>query len=57
MQFAKWQSQLYKLDSDRIIHSLKTAIALLFGLLISYLFKLPLQGGWVVITILVVMCA
>ncbi|EDP46743.1 FUSC family protein [Rickettsiella grylli] len=49
--------QLYKLDHDRVIHSLKTAIALLFGLLISYLFKLPLQGRWVIITILVVMCA
>ncbi|MFZ0218654.1 MAG: FUSC family protein [Candidatus Aquirickettsiella sp.] len=56
MQFVKWQF-LRKLDSDRVIHSLKTAIALLFGLLLSYLFKLPLQGRWVVITILVVMCA
>jgi uncharacterized membrane protein YccC len=57
MQFAQWQLRLRRLDSDRLIHSLKTAIALLFGLLISYLFKLPLQGRWVVITILVVMCA
>ncbi|OIZ94189.1 hypothetical protein A1D18_04850 [Candidatus Rickettsiella isopodorum] len=57
MQFTQWQLQLHKLNSDRIIHSLKTAIALLFGLLVSYLFKLPLQGRWVVITILVVMCA
>lgn len=57
MQFTKWWYQLRTLDSDRVIHSLKTAIALLFGLLISYLFKLPLQGRWVVITILVVMCA
>lgn len=57
MQFAQWQFQLRRLDSDRFVHSLKTAIALLFGLLISYLFKLPLQGRWVVITILVVMCA
>ncbi|MGC1855010.1 MAG: FUSC family protein [Candidatus Aquirickettsiella sp.] len=57
MQFAQWQLWLRKLDSDRLVHSLKTAIALLFGLLISYLFKLPLQGRWVVITILVVMCA
>jgi len=57
MQLAKGWYQLRTLDSDRVIHSLKTAIALLFGLLISYLFKLPLQGRWVVITILVVMCA
>lgn len=57
MQFPKWRLQLRRLDSDRLVHSLKTAIALLFGLLISYLFKLPLQGRWVVITILVVMCA
>jgi uncharacterized membrane protein YgaE (UPF0421/DUF939 family) len=57
MQFAKWRFQLLRLDGDRLVHSLKTAIALLFGLLLSYLFKLPLQGRWVVITILVVMCA
>lgn len=57
MQFIQWRHQLHRLDSDRLVHSLKTAIALLFGLLISYLFKLPLQGRWVVITILVVMCA
>ena len=57
MQFIQWRHQLRRLDSDRLVHSLKTAIALLFGLLISYLFKLPLQGRWVVITILVVMCA
>ena len=57
MQFPKWQIKLRRLDNDRMVHSLKTAIALLFGLLISYLFKLPLQGRWVVITILVVMCA
>lgn len=57
MQFPKWWYQLRALESDRVIHSLKTAIALLVGLLISYLFKLPLQGRWVVITILVVMCA
>lgn len=57
MQITQWRHQLHRLDSDRLVHSLKTAIALLFGLLISYLFKLPLQGRWVVITILVVMCA
>jgi uncharacterized membrane protein YgaE (UPF0421/DUF939 family) len=57
MQFAKWWYTLRTLDSDRLIHSFKTAIALLIGLLTSYLFKLPLQGAWVVITILVVMCA
>lgn len=57
MQFTQWRHQLRRLDNDRLVHSLKTAIALLFGLLISYLFKLPLQGRWVVITILVVMCA
>ncbi len=37
MQFAQWQLWLRRLDSDRLVHSLKTAIALLFGLLISYL--------------------
>lgn len=57
MQLTQWRHQLSKLDNDRLVHSLKTAIALLFGLLISYVFKLPLQGRWVVITILVVMCA
>lgn len=57
MQFAKWWYQLRALDSDRVIHSLKTAIALLIGLLISYKFKLPQQGAWVIITILVLMCA
>ena len=57
MQFTQWRRPLRRIDSDRLVHSLKTAIALLFGLLISYLFKLPLQGRWVVITILVVMCA
>lgn len=57
MQFNQWRHQLRRLDSDRIVHSLKTAIALLLGLLISYLFKLPLQGRWVVMSILVVMCA
>lgn len=57
MQLTQWRHQFRRLDNDRLVHSLKTAIALLFGLLISYLFKLPLQGRWVVITILVVMCA
>lgn len=57
MQFTKGWHPLRILDSDRLIHSLKTAIALLFGLLISYLFNLPLQGRWVVVTILVLMCA
>ncbi|TLY47577.1 MAG: hypothetical protein E6K54_04045 [Gammaproteobacteria bacterium] len=57
MQFTQWRHSFRNLDNDRVVHSLKTAIALLFGLLISYSFKLPLQGRWVVITILVVMCA
>lgn len=57
MQFAKWRFQFFRLDNDRLVHSLKTAIALLFGLLVSYFFKLPLQGQWVLISILVVMCA
>ncbi|MGB8286286.1 MAG: FUSC family protein [Candidatus Aquirickettsiella gammari] len=57
MRFAKWRFQLFRLDNDRLVHSLKTAIALLFGLLFSYFFKLPLQGQWVLISILVVMCA
>jgi Fusaric acid resistance protein family len=57
MQIAQWRHQLRRLDNDRLVHSLKTAVALLLSLLISYLFKLPLQGRWVVITILVVMCA
>lgn len=57
MQFTKWRFQFFRLDNDRLVHSLKTAIALLFGLLFSYFFKLPLQGQWVLISILVVMCA
>lgn len=57
MQFSKWKFKLPKLDNNRLVHSLKTAIAFLFGLLISLVFHLPLQGRWVLISILVVMCA
>lgn len=50
-------SRWITLDSNRLIHSLKTAIAFLSGLLIARLFHFPLQGQWVLISILVVMCA
>jgi uncharacterized membrane protein YccC len=45
------------LNNDRIIHGLKTAIALLIGMLVVHLFNLPVQGRWVLISILIVMCA
>ncbi len=54
-------SKLYRfisgLDGNRLIHSLKTAIAFLLGTFIVRVFDLPLQGRWVLITILVVMCS
>lgn len=43
-------------DLERLIHSLKTAIAVLIGYLIAHVIGLP-SGQWIVITILVVMCA
>ncbi len=50
-------SQLTKLDNNRLIHSLKTAIAFLIGLLIVWVFHLPAHGQWLLISLLVVMCA
>lgn len=50
-------SQRIKLNPNRLIHSLKTAIAFLLGLLIARWLHFPLQGQWVLISILVVMCA
>jgi uncharacterized membrane protein YccC len=54
-------SKLYRfisgLDGNRLIHSLKTAIAFLLGTFIVRIFNFPLQGRWVLITILVVMCS
>lgn len=47
----------YKLDSNRIIHSLKTAIAFLIGIFIVRLFNFPQQGQWILVSLLVVMCA
>ena len=46
-----------KLDNNRIIHSLKTAIAFLLGVFIVRVFHFPLDGRWVLISILVVMCS
>jgi uncharacterized membrane protein YccC len=43
-------------DNNRLIHSLKTAIAFLIGTFIVRVFSFP-QGQWVLISILVVMCA
>ncbi len=50
-------SQLTKLENNRLIHSLKTAIAFLIGLLIVWVFHLPAHGQWLLISLLVVMCA
>jgi uncharacterized membrane protein YgaE (UPF0421/DUF939 family) len=44
-------------DSNRLVHSLKTAIAFLLGLFIVRAFAFPLEGQWVLISIVVVMCA
>lgn len=44
------------IDKNRIIHSLKTAIACLIGFFISKFFNLH-TNQWVLITIIVVMCA
>ncbi|MDQ8039333.1 MAG: FUSC family protein [Rickettsiella sp.] len=45
------------LDSNRLIHSLKTAIAFLIGIFIVRVFAFPQRGQWILISILVVMCA
>ena len=45
------------LDSNRLIHGLKTAIAFLIGMFIVRVFNFPQQGQWILISILVVMCA
>ena len=44
-------------DSDRLIHSLKTAVALLISMIVTRVGDFPAQGQWVLITVLVVMCA
>lgn len=44
------------MDIERLIHSLKTAIACLFGFLIAKLIGFT-GGMWIVVTIIVVMCA
>jgi uncharacterized membrane protein YccC len=46
-----------KFAGNRLVHSLKTAIAFLLGMFIVHFFKLPLNGTWVLISLLVVMCA
>jgi uncharacterized membrane protein YccC len=51
------QLQFSKLDNNRLIHSLKTAIAFLIGMFLVRVFDFPMQGQWVLISILVVMCA
>lgn len=56
MKWIQW-FQAPKLDNNRLIHSLKTAIAFLFGVFIVRLFHFPQNGLWVLISILVVMCA
>ncbi|MES2141665.1 MAG: FUSC family protein [Pseudomonadota bacterium] len=55
MKFIQWFQSL-KLDSNRLIHSLKTAIAFLIGIFIIRIFNFQ-QGQWILISILVVMCA
>lgn len=46
----------WRLDHDRIIHSLKTAFACGLGFFIGWVAKFPVDQ-WLLITILVVMCA
>lgn len=43
-------------NNERIIHSIKTALAVLIGYIITQLSPLPLNQ-WLIITIIVVMCA
>jgi uncharacterized membrane protein YccC len=47
---------IFKLDTQRTIHSLKTALACLLGFLITHFVKISINQ-WIIITILVVMCA
>src|SRR5215208_1762168 len=44
------------LDWERIIHSIKATIACILAILLMYLVDLP-RDPWIVITIIVVMCA
>lgn len=44
------------IDFERLIHSTKTAIACLFGFLLTQIISFP-ADQWIIITILVVMCA
>lgn len=52
----RFKNELFD-NNNRLIHSLKTAIAFLLGMLVVRFFDFPLQGRWVLISILVVMCA
>ncbi len=45
------------IDSNRFIHCLKTAIALFIGIIIVRAFNMPVQGRWILISVLLVMCA
>ena len=56
MNWIQW-FRFPKLDNNRLIHSLKTAIAFLLGVFIVRIFHFPQDGQWVLISILVVMCA
>ena len=55
----KWfqQFQFSKFDNNRLIHSLKTAIAFLIGVVIVRVFHFSPNGQWVLISIVVLMCA
>src|SRR3990167_4305442 len=44
------------IDAERLIHSLKTAIACIIGLILTKLIQFP-SDLWIVVSILVVMCA
>lgn len=45
-----------RIDSERLIHSLKTAIACVIAFFVAKLVRLP-ADQWIVITVIVVMCA
>jgi len=48
--------QLFHLNNERLLHGIKTAFAVLIGFIITRFTRLP-GDQWLVITILVVMCA
>lgn len=46
----------WQIDTDRLIHSCKTAVACVFGFILTKVIHLP-EDQWILVTIIVVMCA